>query len=199
MSEACSISLRLSLAGLLTALMAATILSSTGTNGVIASQADGQRQPLVVEESFKTLGTTINGNVFEMGKRNAAGKYEIYKYEGFHTDNCSIGWRETHEIYDAGQRSLREVQDVTAPLPIISSASVESTKISSGYLVSFTTQELKPGINARVRSTYADGSETEAGSIATGYGFYFSDVLVAKKVAKALFSAIRSCSKARRT
>lgn len=195
MSEAC---FRSCLAGLLTALMAVTIPNWSVTRAVIASQADLPK-PIAVDESLKSLRTAINGSVFEIGKRNAAGKYEIYKYEGFHSDNCAIGWRETHEVYDAGQRSFRELQDVTAPLPIISPASVESNKTSgSGYLVSFTTQELKPGINARVHSTYADGSETESGSIATGYGFYFSDVLVAKKVARALVSAIRSCSKSKR-
>jgi len=179
------------------ALVAAAILSSPSTSVVIAFQPDGQQNnPLALDENLKRLETAINGNVFEVGKRNAASKYEIYKYEGFRSDSCSIRWRETHEIYDEGRRILLEVQDVTAPLPIISPDSVETNKISSsGYLVSFTTQKLRLGISARVHSIHEDGSENETGSIASGYGFYFSDGLVAKKVAKALGSAIRSCSK----
>jgi hypothetical protein len=91
---------------------------------------------------------------------------------------------------------LLEVQDVTAPLLLIRLASIQTNKIgSSGHLVSFQTQKLEPGITSRNHTVYEDGSENESNSIQTGSGFYFSDGLVAQRVAKALVSMIRSCAK----
>jgi hypothetical protein len=167
-----------------------------GTSGTISLRAEGVRtEPFTIDE-IKTLGTAINGNVFEVGNRNTAGKYESYKYEAFHSDGCSIRWRETHEVYEGQRRTLLEVQDVTAPLLLIRLASIQTNKIgSSGHLVSFQTQKLKPGITSRNHTVYEDGSENESNSIPTGSGFYFSDGLVAQRVAKALVSSVRSCAR----
>ena len=165
--------------------------------GVITFTATTQQaKPLALDESLKELGTAINGNVFEVGKRDSSGRYESYEYEAFHSDDCSIYWRETHAVYDAGRRTLLEVQDVAVALLVIRPGSIETNELgTSGHLVSFQTQKLEPGITARVHSTFEDGNESKSTSIQTGYGFYFSDGLVAQKVAKALISAIRSCSK----
>jgi|ERR1700686_2134016 len=180
------------------ALAALTILSWPSTGAAIACQPKGQQdKSLVVTENLKRLAKEINGNVFEVGKRDSTSKYEIYKYEAFGSDGCSIRWRETHEIYDAGRRIMLEVQDVMVPLPRINPDSVVTDKSNSGHLVSFATQKLEPGITAHVHSVYGDGSENESTAIQTGYGFYFPDRLVAQSVAKALISAIRSCSKAK--
>lgn len=176
--------------------MTAWIWSGSVTSATKTARTEEvQTRPVKVDEDLNTLGAAINGNIFEVGKPNAAGKYERYKYETFHFDGCAISWRETHEVFEARRRTLLEVRDVTAPLQLIRLGSVETNKVGpSTHLVSFQTQKLKPGITAREHTVYEDGSENESNGISTGCGFYFSDGLAAQRVAKALVSIVRYCA-----
>jgi hypothetical protein len=144
------------------------------------------------DRSLKTLGTLIEGNIAEVGKRSA--KYDLYRYEAFRFDGCFMGWRETHESYEAEARLSKEIQELTIPLSTLSQASVRVDKIGeSAYVVSFTTLKLKTALVSHVRSTYQDLSEDEYDSLQSGGGIYFQSNEVARRVAKALVLGISSC------
>jgi hypothetical protein len=64
-----------------------------------------QNKRLTVDENPKTLGTAINGNVFEVGNRDTAGKYESYKYEAMAVP--FVGERRTKYMKPDGERCLK--------------------------------------------------------------------------------------------
>ncbi len=155
-----------------------------------SADLDGEK----LEGRLKWLGTVIEGNTAQVGKRSA--KYDSYKYEAFRFDVCSMGWRETHEAFEAETFLSKESQELKIPLSMLDQASVRVDKIGkTSYLVSFTTLNLKPAIVANARSTYQDRSEEEHSSLSSGYGIYFQSDAIARRVGKSLVLSIRSCQR----
>ena len=153
-------------------------------------EVDGQR----LDGRLKGLGALIEGNIAKVGKLSA--KYDLYRYEGFRFDGCFIGWRETHESYEAGARLTQEIQELTIPLAALSKGSVRVDKLyGSAYVVSFTTLKLKGALMSRWRLTRQDGSKEGYRSFQSGGGVYFQSNNVARRVAKALVLSIDSCQK----
>ena len=147
-----------------------------------------------LKDRLKWLGTVVEGNNAQVGKRSA--RYDSYKYQNYRFEGCTIGWRETHESSANGKFLSKEISDFMIPLDSLSQASVRVDEIGApAYVVSFTTLKQREAIRAQVRSTYEDGSEDDSGRLASGSGIYFQNEDVAKRVAKALVFSMKSCQR----
>jgi len=161
-------------------------------------ETDESLESAKLEDILKSLATSIDGNSAEVGQRTA--RFDSYKYQGYHSEGCGIGWRETHESSEAGKLLSKEIAEVIIPLKSLSQTSVRVDEIgASAYVVSFTTLKLKETIRARVRTTYEAGGEQESGRLASGSGIYFQNEDSAHRVAKVLVVGIKRCQKGKDT
>lgn len=145
-----------------------------------------------LEDQLKWLGSVVEGNSAEVGKRSA--RYDSYQYDGYRFAGCSVSWRELHEAALAGEFISKEFELLQIPLGSLDKAGVRVDKLDGGaYVVSFTTVGLKADMITHVRSTYEDGSQQESDSRATGRGIYFQNEDVARRVARVLVLGIKSC------
>lgn len=143
----------------------------------------------------RLLKDAIDGSVFETGKKDSAGKYEIYKYDGLGLDGCLLRWREDRQVYEARRRSLREQLEISVPLSIINIGSIRTDKIgNSGYVVLMMTRGRKTAIAERGYIVYNDGDEIKNDGLSTNTGIYFSDFNRAQKFVRSAISLIRYCS-----
>jgi hypothetical protein len=147
-----------------------------------------------LDRRLKWLGTVMEGNIVEVGKRSD--KYDLYKYESFHSAGCSLGWRVSHESYDGDALQYKEIQELRMSLSALDRSSVRVDKVGdSAYVVSFTTQGLENKITSRGVTTRQDQSEDKYVSLQSGSGVYFRSNGVARRVAQALMHGIGSCKK----
>lgn len=146
-----------------------------------------------IQAANDPLSGLISGKTFERGKKESSAKYELYKYEGYRSEGCSVQWNETHQVIENGKQTFLTIQTLTVLLGTIDSTSLSNSKYEAGRVVSFTTVGMEPRIKASVKTVYEDLSEDSSTGFASGYGFYFSSDVDAAKLLVELKSRIRSC------
>ena len=140
---------------------------------------------------MKWLAGVVEGVTPEVGYRL---NYDRYKYENFVYEECSIKLRETREFYEKKKLVSTTVRDITLPLKSLNLTSVRVDKLGASlYGVSFTANGERSWIGSRQKVTYPDGTEEQSYGGATGYGFYFREVSIARRARSVLVRGIRSC------
>jgi hypothetical protein len=138
------------------------------------------------------LEKQIAGSSLELGKKTDA-KYEVFKYDEFHTVGCEIQWREVHQVLEHGKQVSFVTQDLRVALGEIDARSIRTDKYHTGWVVSFTVKQLERRIKVKAKNVYPDATEETTISLASGAGFYFSQDEVATKVAEELLRKTRWC------
>lgn len=161
---------------------------------VEAEVAGLQRNEDTISQQTRLLKEAIDGSIFETGKKDSSGKYEIYKYEGVSLEACLLRWRLDRQVNEARRRTLREQLEISVPLSIISVGSVRMDKMGIGYVVLMITRGRKTAIAERGRIVYNDGDEIKNEGLSTNAGIYFSDSNRARKFSRSIVSLIRYCS-----
>jgi hypothetical protein len=147
-----------------------------------------------LDGEIKNFQKAISGNRYEVGNLDAA-KREIYQYADARVEDCSLIWKETHEIWETGHRVLLEMREVTAPITSIDPTSIRTDKIEGGYLVSVMPRKFGPGITSHERTIFEDGTGNDSIASGAGGGFYFASRPIAQQVAKTIVYLVHSCAK----
>src|SRR5687768_1553292 len=114
------------------------VLSAAATVGAIIlprppveAEVAGLQSADKTSQPERLLKDAIDGSVFETGKKDSSGKYEIYRYDGLDVDDCLLRWREDRQVYEARRRTLREQLEISVPLSIINIGSIRPDRIGN--------------------------------------------------------------------
>ena len=168
-------------------------LSTNRSTGLTSNQANPSQS---LEETLKQLAKDLDGSEVKIEKQGASGSSELYKYEAFRVDGCSVQWHETHETFEGGRKISTVTQDTTVLLSTLDPSSVREDKIwNSKFLLSFTSSGLRQTIKGHQHIIEEGGRDEEGDSLQSGYGFYLGNEQRARRLAKSLTFAIRECKR----
>ena len=171
------------------ALCLSTSILTLSTASPIQNENQGESKRGIADDPLPRL---ISNTSFQRGKPSDS-NFETYEYGDYSSHGCTISWNETHQIFEGGKRVSSSTQQVEILLTTLELESVRSDKYETGYMVSFTTIDLRPLIQAKVKTIYSDLSEDKSSAFSSGYAFYFSRADAAQGVARELKVRIRRC------